>query len=349
MKSRMKSMIAMLSLAFPLVLTAAGPSAEEMAFYKAYKNGAQAKECLRVVDQDGMPVFGAKIDGGIQTGDGYNDYTPIRGATDTNGEFVVQGKCTNRIRCGITLDGYYASEFVLPNYASRHTFRDGKWHPYGSQHTVVLKKIIDPQPMIFHDERTSFKVPAYEEWVGFDCEKFGFVAPYGKGAAKDMLLRFTLKNPTTDDYHMTMEVSFTNNPYAGAYEMDRARMSEFESVYHADTNAVYRQAFVYSFDQSPVKTPEYTTQLKSDKYLVFRTRTKVDAEGRLVSALYGKIYGDWNFVGPGGMSMAQFVFNPRPNDTNLEDEHTAEYSRMQQKQREAPPYKKKHKKFRLFQ
>ena len=40
----MKSMIAMLYLAFPLVLTAAGPSAEEMAFYKAYKNGAQAKK-----------------------------------------------------------------------------------------------------------------------------------------------------------------------------------------------------------------------------------------------------------------------------------------------------------------
>lgn len=330
----MKSMITMLCLVFPLALTAAWPSAEEMAFYKACKNGAQAKEGLRVVDQDGMPVLGAKIDGGLQTGDGYDDYIPICGATDTNGEFVVQGKCTNRIRCGITLDGYYASEFVLPNYAYRHTFRDGKWHPYGSQHTVVLKKIIDPKPMIFRDERTSFKVPVYKEWIGFDCEKFDFVSPRGKGLVKDILLRFVLDNPTTDDYHMTMEVSFTNNPYAGAYEMDRTSVSEFQSVYHADTNAVYRRSFVYRFDQSPVRTPEYTAQLRSDKYLVFRTRTKVDAEGRLVSALYGKIYGDWNFVGPGGMSMAQFVFNTNPNDTNLEDEHTAEYSRMCQRQRE---------------
>lgn len=37
MKSQMKSIIAALSLAFPLALTAAGPSAEEMAFYKPYK------------------------------------------------------------------------------------------------------------------------------------------------------------------------------------------------------------------------------------------------------------------------------------------------------------------------
>lgn len=197
--------------------------------------------------------------------------------------------------------------------------------------------------MSFHDERTSFKVPVYDEWIGFDCEKYDFVSPYGQGVKNDMLLRFALNNPTVDDYHMTMEVSFTNNLYAGAYEMERTKTSEFESVYHADTNAVYRQTFSYRFDQSPVKVPEYTTQLNSNRYLVFRTRTKVDSEGRLVSALYGKIYGDWNFVGPGGMSMSQFVFNTRPNDTNLEDEHTAEYSRKCQRQREEPPYKKKRK------
>ena len=337
----MRNTILALCLAFPMILNASGPSAEELALAKARRNGALAKECLRVVDQDGIPVFGARIDGELQTGDGCNDYTPIKGATDTNGEFVVQGKCTNRIRCGITKEGYYASEFVLPNYAYRHSFKDGKWIPYGSQHTVVIKKIINPQPMSFQDERTSFKVPVYEEWVGFDCEKFDFVSPHGQGVENDMLLRFTLNNPTRDDYHMTMEVSFTNNPYAGAYEMERSGMSEFESVYHADTNAVYRQSFMYRFDQSPGKVPEYTAQLKSDKYLIFRTRTKVDSEGRLVSAMYGKIYGDWNFVGPGGMSMAQFVFNPRPNDTNLEDEHTAEYSRKCQRPREELSAKKR--------
>ena len=144
---------------------------------------------------------------------------------------------------------------------------------------------------------------------------------------------------------MTMEVSFTNNPYAGAYEMERTGMSEFESVYHADTNAVYQQSFMYRFDQSPGKVPEYTAQLKSEKYLIFRTRTKVDSEGRLVSAMYGKIYGNWNFVGPGGMSIEQFVFNTTPNDTNLEDLHTAERSLKNKQQREEPLYKKKRKKW----
>ena len=332
----MKSVIAMLYLAFPLVLTAAGPSRNQMAFYNAITHGALVMEHIRVVDQYGVPVEAAKIWGGLQTGDGYNDYVSVDGYTNTNGEFMVKGKCTDFLSLRITKDGYYKTDF---RFSYRETLadpkvKDGKWQPYDSRRTIILNKIIDPQPMIFHDERMSFKVPVYEEWVGFDCEKFDFVSPHGTGMANDMLLRFTLRNPTRDDYHMTMEVSFTNNPHAGAYEMDRIRMSEFESVYRADTNTVYRTSFVYRFDKSPGKTPKYTAQLKSDKYLVFRTRTKVDAECRLVSALYGKIYGDWNFVGPGGMSMSQFVFNPRPNDTNLEDEHTAEYSRKCQRQRE---------------
>ena len=36
-------------------------------------------------------------------------------------------------------------------------------------------------------------------------------------------------------------------------------------------------------------------------------------------------------------------FNTKENDTNIEDIETAEHSRMLQRQREAPPYKKKRK------
>lgn len=76
---------------------------------------------------------------------------------------------------------------------------------------------------------------------------------------------------------------------------------------------------------------------------MFRTRTKVDSEGRLVSAMYGKIYGNWNFVGPGGMSIEQFVFNTTANDTNFEDAYTAERSLKRQQSKREPPHKKKRK------
>ncbi len=101
MKSRMKSMIAMLSLAFPLALTAAGPSAEEMAFYKAYKNGAQTKECLRVVDQYGMPVVGG---GNLGTGGG----KPRSGGAKPCGARMVIKKT---VACNQPVNHIYSSVF----------------------------------------------------------------------------------------------------------------------------------------------------------------------------------------------------------------------------------------------
>ncbi len=327
--------------AFFLGLDVALAQSRELYLARAY--GALAKECLRIVDQDGVPVSGANLWGGLQTGDGYNDFTPIRGISDTNGEYVIEGKCTDRIRCDITLDGYYASEFELTDYGHTHSIGGGRWLPYGSKRKIVLNKILNPIPLCCHNSRTSFRIPVYNEWVGFDFERFDFVRPHGQGLEKDMMLRFALDNPSRDDYHMSMEVSFTNNPYAGIYELPRNKSSELESVYHADTNAFYQQSIAYRFDRCPGKVPRYTQQLTSQNYLVFRTRTMVDVEGKLVSAHYGKIYGDWNFVGPGGMSMARCIFNLTPNDTNLEDSDTAERSLKRQRSKTEPPYKKRQK------
>ena len=153
------------------------------------------------------------------------------------------------------------------------------------------------------------------------------------------------------DFKTTMEVSFTNNPYAGAYLLKKDKYSEMKSVYNADTNAVYQTFFRFVYERHPVviEKPirhvsgmnENDTRLDADSYLVFRTRTEVDPEGRLISAHYGKIYGVWEFFG--GMRAANVQFNQNPNDTNLEDEETTQRTLIRKRQREEPPYKKKRK------
>ena len=60
-----------ISLMFCLLAAGTTLCAEEcsrLALLKARQHGAEAKECLRVVDQNGVPVAGAKIWGGMQTG-----------------------------------------------------------------------------------------------------------------------------------------------------------------------------------------------------------------------------------------------------------------------------------------
>ena len=56
----MKSVVLTMGSVLALILNAAGSSAEEMALYKAREHGTLARERLYIVDQDGIPVAGAK-------------------------------------------------------------------------------------------------------------------------------------------------------------------------------------------------------------------------------------------------------------------------------------------------
>ena len=315
-------------------LTAISAMAADDTIAYAHRHGARVQETICVVDQDGMPVVNAQLYGGLTTGDDKDDYAIIKGVTDTNGQFLVEGKCTDFMRCQVSKTGYYATEFRV-SYLDTHAVpavKDGKWQPYGNRHTIVLKQMVNPQPMVCRDALNSIAIPKNNVWLGFDFEQYDFVAPYGRGKSNDVLLLFDINRPSKDEYYMTMKVSFTNQPYAGAYKLKKDAESELKIVYGANTNGCFNQNFIYKFQRGKNSSPIYD-RLQNDEYLVFRTRTCVDRDGNLISAHYGVICGEWNFAGPSGFRIDDFIFNPRPNDINLEDARNADYSRMRMKQR----------------
>lgn len=328
-------MIALIAISLFLFSSASVAASPDLALYNAMKHGADVKIVLHVVNQDGDAIPGALITGGMTTGGGINDYSEVHGISDRHGVFTIKGKCTDFLRCTIEKDGYYSSEFKYYCYRKdiSPVIVDKKWQPYGLFETIMLKEIINPQPMAFNGGQKSFAIPALGTWIGFDCLLFDFNYPFGHGEEADFLLRFTLNRTARNDYHMTMEVSFTNHPHAGAYLAPKDTFSDFQSVYCADTNASFISNLTYKYDRSPGIRAK-TTELDENHYLVFRTRTHTNEMGRLCSAHYGKLYGKWNYVGPKGMNIDQMVFNPNPNDSNLEDEHTANYSRMLKSQRQ---------------
>lgn len=65
------------------------------------------------------------------------------------------------------------------------------------------------------------KVKIYDKWLGFDLEKGDFLPPMGVGAESDMLVRFRLNGRMPHDWSIMMDVSFTNNPYAGACRLKK--------------------------------------------------------------------------------------------------------------------------------
>lgn len=294
-------------------------AAVDMSLSDVYLNGADAKILYRVVNDEGDPVANANVHIWFRTTHPKLIVEDLVVNTDSNGMFVAAHKTNDRLSCGIDKAGYYHT-FDRVTFSDPRVYTcaiDGKWNPYGNTRTVILKKVKDPKVLVCLNKTKKYVIPVYDTWLAFDFERYQFVAPYGEGKNPDVLLRFTLNNPARKDYHMKMDVSFTNMPYAGAYLMKKDMFSDFKNVYHADTNANYRQTFAYSFDRYPQKRP-IVSELGEDEYLVFRTRTKIDKKGQLLSANYGVLYGPWGFVGPGGMKIQFLVFNPTPNDTNLE-------------------------------
>lgn len=287
--------------------------------------GAEAYIRYRVVDDEGHPVPAADVKVWWET-----DYPRLivkeEGArTDDDGRFEIKGKVNHALICGLDKMGFYHSTDRVA-FRSRKidpAIVDGRWQPYGEERTVVLKRMKNPIALYTSRGEEYHRYPRFDEWVGFDLQVRDWVYPHGKGEKEDVLIRFE-KQITSDGYCKTMELAFTNNPYAGVYVRKNDDFSEMTSVYQADTNECFNGNMRYEFRRTAKGNVKVT--LERGQYLVFRTRTAVDEKGDLKSAHYGKIYGDWRFSEKGGMAIGQVAFNPTPNDTNLEDAETARRS-----------------------
>ena len=280
---------------------------------EAQRKGAESKIIFRVVDDEGLPITNTIVQGTWQ-----NDYPRKtwneKFTTDTNGVFVARGKVGGRFTCLVDKTGYYSSCDGMDFHCRAGIsplVKDGKWQPYGEHRTIVLKRIRNPANMNLL-QHTWFRAPVTNVWVGFDLEKFAWTSPYGEGKNDDMLVRFNYQahNKYYTDWSK-MDISFTNNRYAGFYELKKDVYSDMKNPYSVDTN----QTFLATNSYGTVGTK--ANILGSGSCLVFRTRTKVDEDGGLISAHYGMIYGRWTTEF--GMKAEAIFFNPRPNDTNLED------------------------------
>ena len=112
--------------------------------------------------------------------------------------------------------------------------------------------------------------------------------------------------------------------------MQKDMFSTMKTCYEAMTNdSAYAERTITLTSKGRRGIPpnkETTDKIASDKYLVFRTRCIIDENGRIVSAHYGKISGDFRgslqlifFTHNSYADEAGIYFNPTPNDPNLED------------------------------
>ncbi len=276
--------------------------------------GADTKAIFNVVDYEGVPVEGATVLAGFYMNREPGKNPKATGVTDKNGVFVAEQKSVGEINYIIQRDKYYATSGRI-DFRDRFNWakcvEDGKWQPYGVTYNLTLKAKKVPIPMEvcrFEKEITT------NTTVGFDLRIGDCVRPHGEGEVADFTFVVTEEKIDTWTLRATLTLSFTN-ALDGAYMKDKDMYSDYVSVYHADTNAVYKQQFLFEYN-TLVPKKKIDTSLSERQYLILRTRTKVNDKNEIIEAFYSKLYGPLNFIHQGLTFKA--YFNPTPNDTNLE-------------------------------
>jgi hypothetical protein len=260
------------------------------------------KVTLKVVDETGQPVAGAKASVGY-----YSHSTPasIDGLTDTNGLFGASHSAHSGL-LGFSAEkaAYYTTR--EPSYDLGFTYDTVKWNP---TQTIVLKKIGRPIPM--YAKRLNTHVPVLDKPMGFDLMTGDWMVPYGKGKDTDIIFTVHLDQRSENDFDYKLGVSFPN-PGDGIQLFSTNTFhfkegSELRSPHEALENG-YEPRWVKTQSQKPGEPSEYG----QDKDLIyfFRVRTIRDENGNVKSALYGKIYGDF--------MRFTYYLNPTPNSRNLE-------------------------------
>jgi len=250
------------------------------------------KATLKVVDESGSPVSGANVKVGY-----YDKNTPvdIEGATDTNGILVTAHTTSTfnyveySLSIGAGKEGYYGTrskcDLGLP-------YDKTKWNPVK---TLVLKRFGKPIAM-YAKRVNSLVVPEFNKAIGYDLMIGDWVGSYGKGINADLF--FTEKHTDPQSSYI-LSVSFPK-PGDGIQE---------SSIPNAENGSSLRSSHEAPVDgyQPEVAQTETTNP---NRIFYFRVHTKLDENGNVVSARYGKIYGD----------LAQFTYyyNPTPNDRNVE-------------------------------
>ncbi len=278
---------------------------------KALIKGAEAKFTIKVVDDDGLPV----PDASVQMGFMMEGQDWKRGRTDTNGLFSASGKSRGEMTYNIKKEGYYDTRKPPPHrFTDTMYVENGKWMPWDSVITSVLRRVVSPIPM--HAKRVRTVIPILDEYVGYDLKRGDWVAPFGDGAITDIRFRMTKRYESIWNFDSSLEVSIPGKKN-GLIEtsLEDYGFSDFKFARNAPTHG-YSVQYMELMESS-------TNYFSPNRYLsyFFRVRSVVNEAEEIASAYYGNIRSHIGYDvrrHETGVILFTYYFNPTPNDRNME-------------------------------
>jgi len=270
----------------------------------------QVSTKVKVVDEEGNPIKGAKVTVGflayLATKDVYESKD-----TDDEGISEITGSPEASLRFEVTKENYYKSEYKDLDHTKDHDIE------------VVLRKRIKPIPLFARKMR--IQIPKLNQSFGFDLKQSDWVTPYGNGQISDLWFKAEKKYSDKFNYETKVTIIF-NQKFEGMFEDKNSTRtgkffnSRFKSQRIASLTA-YNEGQIFIAKKSSVKGYKGST-VPNNYY--FRTRVSLDTNGDILLANYGKFYDSFKVsIGAGIQDIMPkieftYYFNPTPNDRNLE-------------------------------
>ncbi|ADE55729.1 hypothetical protein Caka_2714 [Coraliomargarita akajimensis DSM 45221] len=286
---------------------------------------AEQRVTVRVVSGDGEPISGAHMRGGYER-DGRSDKI-FTGVTNSDGVFTFNANAKYFVSVEAKKAGYHTAVDRANVYRKDVS---GEIVYYDPEIAIVLREIVNPIPLV---ARANFQMtlPEKGQPIGFDFEVCDWVQPYGKGKSSDVLIQGDGYFNDSKDRSVSVSMKFPQEGdglvvFAGRSDKLGSRL---KSDYQAP-DAGYQTHREWKRVRIPLPHKEVwegdveriDTLDESNNYY-FRVRTELDEDGKVISANYGKIYGELVIGGAASkdgifFKIDSYYFNPTANDRNVE-------------------------------
>ena len=284
--------------------------------------GQQTTTRLLVVDEAGDPVDGATagvVYYSLQPATKAGDHG--RGLTGPDGIFSFTGRAYWLGQIGVEKEGFYgASRDLEVTEPGEDGYAKVK-HEIDA--TLVLREIRNPVPMVARE--VVIELPGVNAAYQFDLLQQDWLPPYGDGEVAHVEIKADLELTGELQFEAMISLHFTGEKDGLFLVKPIPGGSVFRWPYVAPEEGYMREV---RFHQSrPQKeAPAGSFPALGNELWIVRFGSKLDEEGELVSAYYGRLDGNVElrgiFANPNrpwlALSGGLFYYHPEPNLTGME-------------------------------
>jgi hypothetical protein len=248
---------------------------------------------------------------------GKDIHKQVNGKTDKYGKVILS---VPSIRGEVTVgihrqEGYYYTKGEEYKFKKK---KSGYWQPRNPTITLITQMMGKQVPMYARGIGWygDLIIPEVNTSIGLDLIEADWIAPYGKGKVADFIFKVERNFKSRKEYDNKLTLSFSNEgdgiqsvyaePYVNQLRLPRQAPEEG-----------YEQLLVQRDLRIPGKSYDIE---RNDQNYFFRIRT-LKKDGKIISAMYGKIHGKIGFdcINSKESALILFTYYLNPDGTrNME-------------------------------